>query len=117
MKTYDVYAHPALGHQAVKQGFSWPGFFFNWIWACVKQMWGVGAGLLIAGLILGGFQEVGDGGIFIGGLGQLALLIFVGAKGNDWRRSKLSKQGFEKAGTIEAQSPEAAIAEAVKKQD
>jgi hypothetical protein len=40
MKTFKVFRHPTLGFQAVKEGFSWPGFFFGPIWAFAKKLWG-----------------------------------------------------------------------------
>jgi hypothetical protein len=29
MKTFKVFSHPVHGHEAVKQGFSWPAFSFG----------------------------------------------------------------------------------------
>ncbi|WP_226912943.1 hypothetical protein [Halomonas sp. 3D7M] len=37
MKEFKIYMHPAGMHEAVKQGWSWPGFFFGPIWALVKK--------------------------------------------------------------------------------
>ena len=39
MKQYKIFKHPLGKIEAVKQGWSWPAFFFNWIWALVKKMW------------------------------------------------------------------------------
>ena len=44
MKQIDVYSHPVHGFEAVKNGFSWPGFFFTWIWMMLCRMW---AGTLV----------------------------------------------------------------------
>lgn len=34
-----TYFHPVKGYVHVKQGFSWPAFFFGSFWALVKRMW------------------------------------------------------------------------------
>ena len=31
MKQYTVFQHPTSGYEAVKNGWSWPAFFFTWI--------------------------------------------------------------------------------------
>ena len=41
MRTYKIYRKDAEV-VAVKDGFSYPGFFFTWIWALVKRLWTVG---------------------------------------------------------------------------
>ena len=33
MRAYQVFKHPEKGFKAVKDGFSWPGFFFTWLWS------------------------------------------------------------------------------------
>lgn len=116
MKTFEVYKHPKLGYQAVKQGFSWPAFFFTVIWALVKRMWGNG------GLLLGVFfllflgkaafgAEGGELGVLLMNLLIVALCIFVGFKGNDWWRNDLSRRGFSKLQSVQAGTPDAAIGE------
>ena len=37
MKTYKIFKNPTGQYEAVKQGWSWPAFFFGGIWACVKK--------------------------------------------------------------------------------
>ena len=41
MKTYKIFKNPTGQYEAVKQGWSWPAFFFGGIWACVKKIWGL----------------------------------------------------------------------------
>ena len=36
MKTFQVYKHPIAGIEAIKVGFSFPAFFFGWIWMFIK---------------------------------------------------------------------------------
>jgi len=52
MNFYNVYRHPVRGHEAVKLGWSWPGFFFTWIWAFAKRMKSIAVALLIANLAI-----------------------------------------------------------------
>ena len=42
MKTFQVYKHPIAGIEAIKVGFSFPAFFFGWIWMFIKKLWGYG---------------------------------------------------------------------------
>jgi hypothetical protein len=51
MKTFKVFKHPTLGYQAVKIGFSWPGFLFSVIWLLMKKLWRH-ALVVISGIIL-----------------------------------------------------------------
>jgi hypothetical protein len=48
MKTFKIYEPPTGECEAVKQGWSWPAFFFGPIWALVKTLWGLGVGFLMA---------------------------------------------------------------------
>ena len=86
MKAFDVYKHPTQGYQAVKQGFAWPVFFFSWIWAFVKKMWGLGfafLGILFLLLLAEAVfeQEENMGGVLLIFLAQLVFFIVVGVKG------------------------------------
>lgn len=93
---------------AVKKGFSWPAFFFTWIWAFTKRLFGVG-GLLLAMHIrllalredaaLAPFAFVIDG----------ALVIVMGAFANNLWRRKLRRRGYHDAGDVIARSSKAAF--------
>ena len=72
MKQFNVYENPSGMKEAVKQGWSWPGFFFNWIWCFVKKMSGLGFGVL--------------GAYF--GIGILSGIVLVYAKREDTMRGK-----------------------------
>lgn len=115
MKTFDVYAHPTMGFQAVKQGFAWPAFFFTVIWAFVKRMWGTGFAMfgvfLLLSIVQTAFEQQGSsGGVLLLLLLNLGFYIMIGLKGNDWRRKNLETRGFEKVQSVQADAPEAAIA-------
>ena len=36
----------------VKIGWPWPGFFFTWIWALVKKLWGIGFGVFAVAFVV-----------------------------------------------------------------
>lgn len=111
MRTFDVYKHPIKGYEAVKQGFSWPGFFFVWIWALIKKMWWCAVFILAVDLLLitienalfqAGFAA--SASVLI--LARLGLYVFIGAEGNQWRKNNLLDRGYKKIGTAEASSPD-----------
>jgi hypothetical protein len=111
MTTFAVYHHSTKGYEAVKQGFSWPGFFFTWIWAFAKGLPGIGGLLLLAWVVVQILVHSGQPVLAIfGGVVALVIVLIVGFNGNAWRRSSLAKQGYQLVETVEAESPEAAIA-------
>jgi hypothetical protein len=113
MKQFKVFKHPIGTIEAVKQGWSWPGFFFSFIWALLKRMWGISlsyiAGFLILGMIIaavGGTSEDENFGNLIG----LIVAIIFGVNGNSWRETNLKSRGFDEVDTLTAANPEGAIA-------
>ena len=134
MKQFEVYSHPALGLQAVKNGFSWPGFFFTWLWMLICRMWVGGIVVLAILLAIGwvvmplvdsivfAWYEAEDGSIsavdaesaiVVSGTIYFALWlaidVIVGVKGNTWRRSVLSKRGFTHVRSVQARSADTAL--------
>jgi Protein of unknown function (DUF2628) len=119
MKTYKIYASPLGSNEAVKQGWSWPGFFFNIIWAFVKKMWVLGSSLLVFFLILGmieGGMEASSGAGAAAGMStissilSLIMSVIFGVSGNQWREKNLLSRGFEYKDTVTAETPEAGLA-------
>lgn len=109
MKEFKIYRHPTGQQEAVKQGWSWPGFLFGPIWALVKKLWGLGAGLLVAVIVLSVFPS--DSGLgMLATLVTFAIYIVCGVKGNQWRESNLASRGYDHVDTISASNPEGAIA-------
>ena len=113
MKHYKIFGQPQGGYEAVKQGWSWPAFFFSIIWLLVKKMWALGIALIFAFLMLGFFLGVAGAGpeadIPIN-LASFAVSIFLAFKGNKLREDNLATRGFEHKGTVTAANPEGAIA-------
>ena len=123
MKTFQIYKHPTLGSEAVKVGFSWPAFFFGLIWMLVCKLWGK-AGLwfvlyLIATIIEKATDTATDSGLqaivyLVLAAGYFALWLVPAFQGNAWRAANLASRGYELAGTLQAETKDAAIAQSAK---
>ena len=117
MKTYQIWANPQGDYEAVKQGWSWPAFFFNWIWALTKKMWllgiGVGAAFMLLSTIIDGdpdAMENPDAMETLLGFAMIFAAAVFGVKGNTWREKHLWFRGYEALGVVDSPSPEAAVA-------
>ena len=113
MKLYKVYANPQGNHEAVKQGWSWPAFFFSFIWAMIKKMWGLGVGVLIALLVFRfiiGFIIGASGAEALTKMVVIMIKIMFGKDGNKWREDNLSTRGYEYKKTVAAANQKRAIA-------
>ncbi len=111
MKIYNIYKNLSGQVEAVKQGWSWPGFFFTWIWCFVKGLHGLGAGLLIAWLIGRIVSVENEAMSALTSLASLGISIWLGVSGNEMREKKLKQNGYELLCTTED-----AVAEFLKKQ-
>ena len=113
MKQYKIFKHPNGTTEAIKQGWSWPAFFFSCFWAIAKRMWLTGIALFAASILLGaviGNMEMGPRGDAIINIISIAISIIFGLKGNDWRKAMLYAQGYEDKEIVSASTPEAALA-------
>jgi len=120
VKVYKVYKHPSLGAEAVKVGFSWPAAFLNVIWMLAKKLWTLAGLWVLAYIVLAIIQDAAlklhsTGGILIILAGNLALGLIPAFKGNEWRIKNLTKRGYEFVDTVQAATPDAAIAQVLKK--
>lgn len=111
MKTFGIFRHPEHGVQAVKEGFSWPGFLFGFLWAFSRRLYLHGIALLILALGIRS-AAANDGADDAGGYIVLGLTLctIVGAFGNSWRRHSLERRGFRWVARVKAHSPAAASA-------
>jgi hypothetical protein len=110
MRVFAVYHHPVKGYEAVKNGFSWPGFFFTWIWAFTKGLPGIAVLLLVACLLTQGFWVFRDLNLLpLGVVGVLAVALLAGFQGNRWREKSLTRRGFRLMEILRQRSPDAAI--------
>ncbi len=76
----------------VKDGFSWPAFFFGPLWLVFRRMWLVLAGWLVVAILLAGLRFALPGGT-ADTVGLLAMLLFA-FEANDLRRWTLDRAGW-----------------------
>ncbi len=112
---YKIFKHPSGSIESVKQGFSWAGFGFIFIWAFAKKLWmlGVSLGVLfVCQLILHFAERTGGQAIFtfVSNILILGVYILVGLKGNSWREKNLVSRGFEHVETVTAANSDGAMA-------
>ena len=107
MPSYRILKNDSGALRAVKIGFSWPAMLLNLIWLIANGLW-LGA-LLVFVLVAGGLLLLGSAvqespmvasGSFV--VAELALLIFLGLRGNDWLASHLESSGYSHGQTLEA---------------
>ena len=114
MKQYKDFKHPSGAIEAVKQGWSWPAFFFSCFWAMVKKMWALGGGFFAAFFILGIILGIAgaEEGIAEGLINISAIIVNIifGVNGNAWREKNLLSRGFEFRDTVTAANPDGAMA-------
>lgn len=114
MKTYSVFTHPINKPDLVKHGWSWPAFFFGWIWTLFKKMW-LNAFLIFcanAAINIGGrIIEHQTGTVIIPFVVSLALMSACGYYGNVWRARDLTSRGFSLSGEVTAINVDAGLAE------
>ncbi|MBE2896274.1 DUF2628 domain-containing protein [Pasteurellaceae bacterium HPA106] len=117
MKQFKIYENTLTGEiEAVKQGWSWSAFIFTWIWAFVKKLWLIGAGFLTASIIISIILQSTENEslLLVIFIVNIALWIFIGVKGNEWREANLLGKGFTQQQIIMANNPTLAIAQYVK---
>ncbi len=94
----------------VKEGFSWPGFFFSVIWALWYRLWFWAIAFAVANIVLSWVLARAGGNEFVQSTTSLALALIIGWTANDLRRRKLAKQGFKERAVMVANNKETALA-------
>ena len=115
MKQFRVYQAPSVGGlYAVKQGWSWPGFFFIGIWALIKKLWLIGLGLLVCMFWLGSMAADADlESELILLMMDVLIHVLCGIYGNRWREEKLIRQGYQYRRTLFADNPFGAVVQCI----
>lgn len=104
LRVYTAHLPPASSDDPmpalVKEGFSWPGFFFGVVWALWHRLW-IEAAALLALFIAAGvaFDAAGIGEPFDSTV-MFAIALLIGFNGNDWRRQSLRRRGYQEAGVV-----------------
>jgi hypothetical protein len=111
LREFEIFSKTSCPSVAVKRGFSWPGFFFTWIWAFSRRLWLPGAIIIVVGTLIW-VQDVtlvaaNPLAIILPGL---IVNLTVGLRGNSWRSRKLERNGYQFVGLVEARSAASAVA-------
>lgn len=123
MHTYKVFRHPAKRDiKAVKQGWSWPGFFFDLIWVFIKRMWFIGLVVFGFFFMLGFIQgiyanepEVSSNILSLINASTIGIKVLLGWKGNSYYADALETRGYQLIGVVDAANPDAATAKVIVK--
>ena len=108
MRLYVVMRCPgADAPVALREGFSWPGFFFGPLWLAWHRLW-------LEAAIAGGLWGL----TFLlpplpSSLAQLALFWLVGLEGNGLRRRALVRRGCHEQTVVPAHDAEEALLQAM----
>ena len=126
MKNFKIYENESGTIVSIKDGWSWPAFFFTVIWCFVKKLHMIGIGLVIYIIIsqiiitnnttleynyYTGYTYYEDSGMSVlFSLIGLGINIWLGVTGNEKRCDYYQSVGFTYQGIVTAVSPDAAIA-------
>ncbi|MGB5092178.1 MAG: DUF2628 domain-containing protein [Parvibaculum sp.] len=99
MRIYTVYELPgapldAGGVVFVREGFSWPAFFFSWIWALIHKLWLVTMGLFVVLAALAALFEALHIDPTAVSVMSVAVQFFFALQANDFWRWTLERQGY-----------------------
>jgi hypothetical protein len=95
--------------RAVKDGFSWPAFFFSFVWALWHRLWFAAIVIIVIEFILGTIVDAFGIDIVTDSALSLGFAMIVGWIANDLRRGRLARQGLAEAGVVIAGSQEDAV--------
>ncbi|AWM81476.1 hypothetical protein DKL61_14670 [Gammaproteobacteria bacterium ESL0073] len=119
MNDYKIFKSSSDSYEAVKQGWSWPAFFFDILWALIKQLWGVAAIIFVVTLIIVIFLTPSLQGLpddqVINTMNNISFIIgtplriILGVFGNKLREQNLIKKNYVLVGNIASTSPAKAI--------
>lgn len=86
----------------VKEGFSWPAFFFSFLWMLWHRLWiELIAFIVIMVAIQLMLNALGLDGV--GGAVSFLISLLLGLEGNQLVRQKLARKGYVEVGTVAAE--------------
>ena len=109
VRSFDVYGRGEDEFVAVKRGFSWPGFLFSAVWAAYHSLWLLALVLVTIVVVARNLTLPWPSSLVVN-LALLGVGFLVGLVGNDLRRQRLRKQGWNLVTTVTADGPDAAVA-------
>ena len=120
MNNFTIYKHPNGLTEAVKQGWSWPAFFFTIFWCFAKKITKLGSiiigiwfGVWIIMIILNELGEYVLSAMF-NFIPTFGIPIWLGKNGNEERQENLMSRGYELKATVLALNSDGAIAQYLK---
>lgn len=108
LKDFAVYEYSG-SYEVVKIGYSWPAFFFGWIWAFIKRLWfaGVTYLIIIISSAIAVYMLIGNHKPevkIIMSIIDLSVSLIFGFLGNTWIENRLKINGFRFVGTVTAKN-------------
>ncbi|MEJ8678778.1 DUF2628 domain-containing protein [Plesiomonas shigelloides] len=113
MKQYKIFRNASGQVEAVKQGWSWPAFFFSVIWAIAKRLWIIAIWAILIVMAIGTFLSLNVGYEYsyeITNIISLLVYVVFGVYGNRWREKHLLTRGFKHVDTLTAANLAGAVA-------
>jgi membrane protein implicated in regulation of membrane protease activity len=86
----------------VREGFSWGAFLFTVLWVLWRGLWLAAIMIVLAALVIGAVVELAGLDPVVEAVLSLAFALYIGFAGNDWRRRRLARRGYEEAAIIAA---------------
>lgn len=119
MKKFNIYTHTERKTEAIKEGFSWGAFIFEFWWAIFSKLWLYAAAMLFSKILffmafvfMGFQQEASDGPAWL--FWNVSFALYFGLNGNSWKEKLLEKKGYKLQKTVEAKNSYEAINGSVK---
>lgn len=114
MRIYTVHVRspgrrPEADIHLVKEGFSWPAFFFAGIWALWSRLWLVAAVFFAIEILWTLAFEWLDLHPLINGVISIGLAAAMGFVANDLKRATLFRRGYAEVGVVAGNDADAAL--------
>lgn len=113
MKPYSIYKNDEGTIKAVKQGFSWPGWFFVWFWCFYKKLYLHAFDFLLINLFVLHYTDSNNWKYLF----QFIIMAIIGFKGNHYLEKKLIKSCFVYVDTISATNTKSAVSTFIENND
>lgn len=98
-------ARPYEEAEFVEEGFNWKAFIFSGLWALYHRLWLPLALIVLFNVVTMNMVEAGALTQIGLSILQLAVQLFIGFEGNEWRRRKLARQGYVMADIVVSDHP------------
>jgi Protein of unknown function (DUF2628) len=113
MRVYTVHMRrPALDPEEdirlVKEGFSWPAFFFSFVWALWCRLWLVAAGLLAFEVAVGAVLSLLNEDWWTQAALLLGSAVLIGVFANDLKRWTLFRRNYLEVAVVTGSGIDAA---------